>query len=153
MWAAQVAKNLSCYASSMDDCIFCKIVRGEIPLHKIYETEDTLAFLDIHPVAKGHALVIPKIHSSNIFDISASDWSAVAETTRIVAKVLETSLEADGVNLMMNNRASAGQVVFHPHIHLIPRFKGDDLKPWPHGSYAEGEATSMVNKIRKTLGK
>lgn len=136
----------------MKDCIFCKIVRGDIPSYKVYETAETLAFLDIHPVAKGHTLVIPKNHSRNIMDISAADWSHVAETVRVVAIGLEQALEADGVNLMMNNREHAGQVVDHPHVHIIPRFKGDDLKQWPHGSYAEGEADIVKEKIRSALG-
>jgi histidine triad (HIT) family protein len=136
----------------MNDCVFCKIVRGDIPSYRVYETDETLAFLDINPVAKGHTLVIPKgTDSSNVFDISSKDWSAVMETVRIVAIAVEKSLDADGVNLMMNNREHAGQVVFHPHIHLIPRFKGDGLTPWPHSTYAEGEAAMMQEKIKGAL--
>jgi histidine triad (HIT) family protein len=135
----------------MNDCIFCKIISGEFPSYKIYETDETLCFLDIHPVAKGHALVVPKKHSHNIFDVASDDWAHVTETVRIVAIALEKALEADGVNLMMNNREHAGQVVFHPHIHLIPRFKGDGLTLWPHGSYAEGEAEIVKEKIWTVL--
>ena len=136
----------------MNDCIFCKIASGDIPAAKLYETDETLAFLDINPVSRGHTLVIPKDpHSSNVFDISAQDWSTMMETVRIVARALEKALDADGVNLMMNNREHAGQVIFHPHIHLIPRFKGDGLKLWPHGSYAEGEAQIIQEKIRSVL--
>jgi histidine triad (HIT) family protein len=138
--------------SHMNDCIFCKIVSGDIPSFKVFETGETLAFLDIHPVAKGHTLVIPKNqNSSNIFDIAAHDWSAMMETARVVAIALERSLGADGVNLMMNNREHAGQVVFHPHVHLIPRFKGDGLTLWPHGSYKEGEAEEVQKKITAHL--
>ncbi|MBI5003766.1 HIT family protein [Candidatus Kaiserbacteria bacterium] len=133
------------------DCIFCKIVRGEIPSFKVYEDDDTLAFLDIHPVASGHTLVVPKVHATNIFDISSESWTAVSETTRKVAVAIERALEADGVNLMMNNREHAGQVVEHPHMHLIPRFKGDGLKLWPHGAYKEGEAENVQEKIRSVL--
>lgn len=136
----------------MNDCIFCKIVSGEIPSYKVYETNDTLAILDINPVAKGHVLVIPKgTSSSNIFDISASEWSAMMETVRVVSIALEKALDADGVNLIMNNREHAGQIIFHPHVHLIPRFKGDGLKQWPHRSYAEGEADAVKDKIRSAL--
>lgn len=129
------------------DCIFCKIVRGEIPSFKVYEDDDTLAFLDIHPVAPGHALVVPKEHATNIFDIAPESWAHVSETVRKVAIAIEGSLEADGVNLMMNNREHAGQIVEHPHVHLIPRFKGDGLKLWPHGAYKEGEAEDVKEKI------
>ena len=136
----------------MDDCIFCKIVSGEIPSYKVYETEKTLAILDINPVAKGHVLVIPKgSSSSNIFDISASEWASMMETVRVVAIALEKSLDADGVNLVMNNREHAGQIIFHPHVHLIPRFKGDGLKHWPPGSYTKGEADVVKEKIRSVL--
>lgn len=133
------------------DCIFCKIVRGEILSFKVYEDGDTLAFLDIHPVAPGHTLVVPKVHATNIFDITSESWAAVAETTRKVAIAIEGALESDGVNLMMNNREHAGQIVEHPHMHLIPRFKGDGLKLWPHGAYKEGEAEGVKEKIRGAL--
>ena len=135
----------------MNDCIFCKIIRDDLPSYKIYETDETLCFLDIHPVSKGHALIVPKNHSENLFDITAKDWASVSETARVVAIALEKSLDADGVNLGMNNREHAGQVVFHPHVHLIPRFKGDGLRTWPHDSYKEGEPETLAEKIRATL--
>lgn len=135
----------------MSDCIFCKIVAADLPSFKVYEDAHTLAFLDIFPVNKGHVLVIPKSHAGNIFEISAEAWAQVQETVRKVAAGLEKSLSADGVNLMMNNREHAGQVVHHAHVHLIPRFKGDGLKLWPHGKYAEGEADSVAEKIRTSL--
>lgn len=136
----------------MKDCVFCKIVAGELPAYQVYEDESTLAFLDIHPVASGHTLVIPKsANCSNIFDVSPEDWGAMCESARRVAIALEQALGADGVNVMMNNREHAGQVVDHPHIHLIPRFKGDGLKLWPHGAYKDGEAESLTEAIRSTL--
>ena len=135
----------------MPDCIFCKIFRGELPSYRIYEDEHTLAFLDIHPIMPGHALVIPKKHAENIFEISAEDWSHVQETVRKTAIALEKALSADGVNLMMNNREQAGQVVDHAHIHLIPRHKGDGLKLWPHKSYKEGEAEHIAEQVKAAL--
>ncbi len=133
------------------DCLFCKIVSGAIPSTKVYEDASTLAFLDIGPVASGHTLVVPKAHSTNIFDVLPQDWHAVTETARKVAIALDTALHADGVNVMMNNREHAGQTVHHPHIHLIPRFKGDGFTLWPHGSYAEGEAEAVAQKIRVAI--
>ncbi len=130
------------------DCIFCKIVRGELPSYKVYEDDATFAFLDIRPVNAGHTLVIPKKHSHNIFDIEPNDWAEVTETVRKVSIAIENGLRADGVNLAMNNREHAGQVVFHPHVHVIPRFKGDGLKLMPQRSYKEGEADSTLGKIR-----
>ena len=135
----------------MDDCIFCKIIRGELPSFKVYEDEDTLAFLDINPNHPGHALVIPKEHADNIFTISAESWAKVQETVRKVAKAVETGLGADGVNINMNNREHAGQVVMHAHVHLIPRFKGDGLKPWPHKPLDMKEGPVLAEKIREAL--
>jgi histidine triad (HIT) family protein len=135
----------------MNDCIFCKIVAGEMPAHKVYEDAQTLAFLDIRPVNAGHTLVVPKKHSTNIFDIEAEDWQAVAKTVRIVASAIEHSVNADGVNLAMNNREHAGQVVDHPHVHIIPRFKGDGLKLMPQRNYNAGEDSETAEKIRAAL--
>lgn len=136
----------------MKGCVFCKIVSGELPSYKIYEDKNTLAILDIHPVVSGHTLVIPKSDdATNILDIHPADWSAMAETARIVAIAIERALDAHGVNLMMNNREHAGQVIDHPHVHLIPRFKGDGLTLWPPGSYSEGEADSVAKKIRSFI--
>ena len=135
----------------MPDCIFCKIIRGELPSYKVYEDEKVLAFLDIRPVNAGHTLVVPKKHSTNIFDIAPEDWQAVTEVVRKVAIGIEKGLKADGVNIGMNNREHAGQVVHHPHVHVIPRFKGDGLKLMPQRSYLEGEADQTAEKLRATL--
>ncbi len=135
----------------MNDCLFCKIVRREIPADIVFEDDHTIAFLDIHPVSTGHTLVVPKEHATNIFDISSESWSHVSETVRIVARALERAVDGNGINLMMNNRENAGQVVDHPHVHVIPRFVGDGLRHWPHTSYGEGEAEAVAEKIRETL--
>lgn len=135
----------------MPDCIFCKIIRGELPSFKVYEDEHALAFLDIHPVNAGHTLVIPKKHSHNIFDIAPEDWAAVSEVVRTLSVAIEKGVSADGVNIAMNNREHAGQVVDHPHVHIIPRFKGDGLKLMPQRSYESGEAESTLAKIRGAL--
>ena len=137
--------------NSEASCVFCKIAAGDIPSHKLYEDEHVLAFLDLHPVHPGHALIIPKRHSKNIFEVSPEDWSAVAETTRKLAHAVDLSLESDGINVMMNNREHAGQTVHHAHVHVIPRFKGDGLRLWPQRSYKEGEAEAIAAKIRAAL--
>lgn len=122
-----------------------------MPSRTVYEDERTLAFLDIRPVSAGHTLVIPKEHSTNILDITRADWAAVAETVRIVSLAIDKGLGADGVNIGMNNREHAGQVVYHPHVHVIPRFKGDGLKLMPQRSYKEHEAEETLAKIRAAL--
>lgn len=133
------------------DCLFCKIAAREIPGQIVYEDEDTLAFLDINPVNPGHTLVIPKNHSIDIFEIADKDWAAVMRTSRIVAHALERALKPDGINLGMNNRAGAGQVIFHAHVHVMPRFKDDPHSLWQGRPYAEGEFAKMGDKLRAAL--
>lgn len=136
----------------MKNCVFCKIIRGELPAYKVYEDEKTLAFLDIKPVNPGHTLVVPKNETAqNIFDIPREDWGAMADVVHKISAAIERAMQADGVNIMMNNREHAGQVVDHPHIHIIPRFKGDGLRLWPHKEYKEGEAETVREKISRTL--
>ena len=139
------------YTFVMDDCLFCKIGARDIPASIIFENETSVAFLDIRPVNPGHTLVIPKAHATNIFDIDSESWSAVAETARRAAIAITQALNADGVNFVMNNREYAGQAINHPHMHVIPRFKNDGLKLWPHKSYSEGEEKVVAEKIRAAL--
>lgn len=110
----------------MSDCLFCKIVSGEIPSSKVYEDDQVLAFLDITQVTKGHTLVIPKAHFRNILDLT--DQAAAALFARVpkIARHLQKQLGASGVNLINNNETTAGQTVFHTHLHLLPRFDETD---------------------------
>ncbi|OGG60331.1 hypothetical protein A3C86_04990 [Candidatus Kaiserbacteria bacterium RIFCSPHIGHO2_02_FULL_49_16] len=135
----------------MSDCVFCKIVKGEIPSFKVREDDSTLAFLDIHPVNPGHTIVIAKRHSRNIFDVLPEDWDAVTKSVRKLSGVIEKALDADGININMNNREHAGQVVDHLHVHIIPRFKGDGFKLWHQSSYKDGEAVLVQEKILAQL--
>ena len=135
----------------MTDCIFCKISKGEIPSRKIYEDDKIFAFLDIAPVNKGHALVIPKEHSENLLTMSEESAKDVFASVKKVADAVKKGVNADGVNIGMNNEPAAGQVVFHAHIHIIPRFKDDGLKLWPQGKYAEGEGEEVQKKIASFL--
>ena len=105
------------------DCIFCKIVAGEIPAHKVYEDDDSLAFLDIRPAGRGHTLVIPKQHAADIFDISPASLAATMASAQRVAGMLRSKLNPDGMNVYHNNDAAAGQEVFHFHLHLLPRWE------------------------------
>jgi histidine triad (HIT) family protein len=116
------------------DCIFCKIVADDIPSHKVYEDDATLAFLDISPASRGHTLVIPKEHAADVYEISSEALSSVAYAVQHVARRLQRMLQADGLNILQNNGFAAGQTVFHYHVHLIPRWQGDRvLKPWQPG--------------------
>ena len=132
-------------------CIFCKIVGGELPAFKIYEDDLTLAFLTIQPTNTGHTLVIPKEHAANVFEVSAETWGKVQETVRKVAHAVEKGVGAEGLNINMNNREHAGQIVDHIHIHLIPRFKNDGLILFPHHDQRDDEGESVAAKIRAKI--
>lgn len=136
---------------SMESCIFCKIVRGEIPSYKVYEDEDVLAFLDIRPVNPGHTLVIPKDHFENIYTLPDETIARLSLAIKKVAIAVKHGVDADGINLSMNNEAPAGQVIFHAHIHIIPRTNDDGLKLWPQHDYKEHEARDVADQIRKAL--
>ena len=136
----------------MDDCIFCKVLKNEIPSTKVYEDEKTLAFLDISPVNYGHALVIPKSHSENLLSMKDDDLFAMVKTAQKVADAIMKGLKADGFNLGMNNYKAAGQLVMHSHIHVIPRFKNDGLKlNWPNKKYETGKSKETAEKLMKFL--
>lgn len=136
----------------MLDCIFCKIVRGEIPCAKIYEDELVLSFLDINPISRGHALVIPKNHYATLFDASEEDLKACMAAAKIVARAVYDGVGAAGLNLLQNNYRAAGQLVDHVHFHLIPRNAGDDfMRSWPAKSYGEGEMQKVLNAVKTKL--
>lgn len=113
-----------------NDCIFCKIVSGEIPSFKVYEDENTFAFLNINPSSNGHTLVIPKNHAENIMTIESADFSHLMETVRLLSSKIEKAVSANGINININNREAAGQSVFHSHVHIIPRYVDDSLAIW-----------------------
>jgi len=112
-----------------DDCIFCKIVAGELPATRIDEDERTLAFMDIAPWTRGHALVIPKAHATDLGEIGEEDLAAVAAMAKRVALRQKERLGAEGVNLLNAFGAAAWQTVFHFHMHVIPRYGGDGMQP------------------------
>lgn len=109
----------------MDDCIFCKIIAGDIPARTVYEDDDVLAFLDANPLARGHTLVVPKSHHERIDDLPAADREIVFETLGRLAPTVEAAVDADGINVGMNDGEAAGQEIPHVHGHLVPRFEGD----------------------------
>jgi histidine triad (HIT) family protein len=109
--------------------VFAKILRGEFPCHKIYEDEHVLAFLDIMPRAPGHTLVIPKAPARNILDVTDEDYMHVARATRRIARAAMSAFKADGITVQQFNEAAGGQVVFHLHVHIMPRHDGIALLP------------------------
>lgn len=136
----------------MDDCVFCRMVAGEIPVVKVYEDPAVLAFLDIGPVSDGHTLVIPKAHCAKVHE---SDPEILAEVWRRLGRIagaIVAAMDADGYNVLCNNGRAAGQVVDHLHFHIIPRRTGDGVfERWPAYKYREGRIVEIAEKIRKSL--
>ena len=133
----------------MSDCIFCKIANGEIPSATLYEDEDFRVILDLGPASKGHALILPKAHAANIYEIS-DDMAAKA---MILAKKMATkmteALKCDGFNIVQNNGEPAGQTVFHFHMHLIPRYEGDQLGiTWKPGTLTDEVKNEILEKLK-----
>ena len=111
-----------------DDCIFCKIVAGEIPAHRVDEDERTIAFMDLNPWTRGHALVIPREHSANLYEIGEADLAATAAAAQRLARRMKERLGCDGINLINSCEPAAWQTVFHFHVHVIPRYDDDPLQ-------------------------
>ena len=110
-----------------DECLFCKIARGEIPSKKIYEDNDSIAFLDINPANRGHCLIIPKKHFENIYDIDDRTLEKLMVTAKNLSKIIKDKLACNGINIVQNNERHAGQIVNHFHIHIIPRYENDNV--------------------------
>ncbi|HEY4519988.1 MAG TPA: HIT family protein [Candidatus Paceibacterota bacterium] len=132
----------------MGTCIFCSIATKKVPADIVYEDEHTLAFLDAKPANPGHTLIIPKKHTENIFDIDAESWEHMARAARRVAPKVVEGTSAHGLNLIVNNGGAASQLVFHAHMHLVPRFEGDGLTSWHGRSYVGNESAMIAEKIR-----
>jgi histidine triad (HIT) family protein len=136
----------------VDNCIFCKIIKGEIPSTKIHEDDRTYAFMDINPGTQGHSLVIPKAHAADIHDISEEDLAAVIKTAQKVAKAAKKALGCTGVNLVQSSGATAFQSVFHLHFHVIPRTEGDGVRlPWTPKPGDKGEIAATAQKLTQAL--
>lgn len=132
--------------------VFAKILRGEIPCHKVYEDEHTLAFMDVMPQADGHTLIIPKTPARNMLDAAPEQLAAVIATTQRIAKAAKAAFSAPGVLVMQFNETAAGQTVFHLHFHVIPRFEGETLRAHGGGMADHGVLAGHAQKIRAALG-
>jgi histidine triad (HIT) family protein len=132
--------------------VFAKILRGEIPSHKVYEDANTLAFMDVMPQADGHTLVVPKEGAANIFDLSPGMAAHLVQTTQIVARAVKSAFNAPGVMILQLNGADAGQSVFHIHFHIIPRWSGLELKFHARGMADAAVLKAHAEKIRSALG-
>ncbi len=136
----------------MGDCVFCKMVAGEIPVTKIYEDQSVLAFLDIGPVSDGHTLVIPKQHCVRVDQCDPHVIAQVGACLGKIAAAVVKAMGAEGYNVLCNNGKVAGQVVEHVHFHIIPRMSGDGVfTQWPAYKYAEGQIGQIAEKICRSF--
>jgi histidine triad (HIT) family protein len=131
--------------------IFARILRGELPAYKVYEDEKALAFLDIMPRAPGHTLILPKAHARNILDISPDDLAHVAKVTQKIAQAAMKAFDADGITVQQFNEPAGGQVVFHLHIHVIPRKTGIALKPPASQKETPEALAAHTDKLKAAL--
>ena len=133
----------------MSDCLFCKIVDGVVPSRKIFENDNCYAFLDIFPAAKGHTLVIPKKHFSDIHEVDAQSYALVAAAAKEVADILHAKLGSAGTTIFQMNREAGWQTVFHLHMHVIPRWEGDSLhKPWDIAAATDEQLTEVLHLLQ-----
>lgn len=135
----------------MNDCIFCKIIKKEIPCEVVFENNDVLAFLDISPVSHGHTLVVPKAHFDNFVKTPHDVVCKCVDAIKKIAPAIVSATGSEGFNIELNNGSAAGQVVFHTHFHIIPRLSNDGLVNWTHQKYGAGEAAKIQKLIVHAL--
>lgn len=135
-----------------DSCIFCRIAAGKIPCHKVYEDDQILAFLDIGPIVRGHTLVIPKSHCTNVMDVSPELNAAIAAKIPALARAVTAAVNAPACHVLTNCNPQASQSVMHLHYHILPRFDGDKYKlPWPAGKLEIAEAQDLLTRVKNNL--
>ena len=135
----------------MSDCIYCKIIAGDLPSYKIYEDDQVLAFLDINPVSPGHTLIIPKVHIENCLQNNEEDLVAVTKTMKKIAPAILSAVGADSMNFTTNCGRASGQIVFHTHFHIIPRFAADEHQKWEPMKGLQEDLEVTVKKIKSEL--
>jgi len=144
------AQESTLYSDAMSECIFCKIVEGYLPSHKVFENDDCYAFLDIFPAGRGHTLVIPKKHVRDIHEADALTYSKVAAAAKDVADLLAAKLGSEGTTVFQMSREAGWQTVFHLHMHVIPRWKDDGLhKPWDIEPANDADLREVLQQITK----
>jgi len=134
------------------DCIFCKIIEGKIPCNKVYENKDVLAFLDMSPVNRGHVLIVPKKHSETLLDTDEQVLCKIIKATKKISNGVMKAVNANGINIIVNNFKAAGQIVPHMHMHIVPRFSSDGFTyTEPKKKFSESEMQKVAENIRKAL--
>lgn len=137
----------------MDNCIFCKIASGEIPAATLYEDDQFRVILDLGPASKGHALILPKNHYADLFEIPQETAEKAMAVAKKMGTALKEALGCDGLNVVQNNGEAAGQTVFHFHMHLIPRYQNDHAGvTWTPGTLTDEVKEEVLAKVKKALG-
>lgn len=134
-----------------NDCIFCKIISGEIPSYKVYEDDKVLAFLDINPINPGHTLLIPKEHYENTLETPDELLQHMLATVKKITPAILQAVGVEAWNLGVNSGKESGQIVFHTHWHIMPRFESDGHQHWHGKPYQEGEAEEVTKKIKNNI--
>ena len=135
-----------------DDCIFCKLANGEIPTNALYEDDIVKVIFDANPAAKGHVLILPKEHFDNIYELDDDTAAHVFKVATKISKAYKKALDFDGLNIVQNNGECAGQTVFHFHMHLIPRYKGDQVGiTWHPGELSDADKEEILLKVKEQL--
>lgn len=135
-----------------DDCIFCKLANGEIPTNALYEDDIVKVIFDANPAAKGHVLILPKEHFDNIYELDDDTAAHVFKVATKISKAYKKALDFDGLNIVQNNGEVAGQTVFHFHMHLIPRYKGDQVGiTWHPGELNDADKEEILLKVKEQL--
>jgi len=135
----------------MNDCVFCKIIKKEIPADFVYENDKIVAFLDIHPSNKGHTLVVPREHHADLLETPDDVLADILSRTKKIAPAIMNTVGAQGFNSIFNTKPAAGQVIFHTHMHIIPRFTNDGLKHWPEKHMSAEELKKVASEIKAQL--
>ena len=135
----------------MSDCVFCRIIAGDLPCHEIYRDDSLICFLDIAPASPGHTLIVPLAHHDDLFSMSEQALAAVAEFSRRFAPLLKSHCDADGVGVYQFNGAEAGQTVFHYHMHLVPAYAGRPAKAHGREPGNPKELAELAGQLRNTL--
>lgn len=133
------------------DCIFCKIISGDIPGYKVYEDEKIIAFFDILPISPGHTIIVPKNHVPDVEGLSEDEMTAMSLAVKKIGNAVLNGLDVKGYSVFLDNKSAANQHVPHVHFHLVPRAEGDGLERWPQSGYGEGEAEHCLSKITQHL--
>lgn len=135
-----------------DDCIFCKIAKGEIPSATVYETPKLKVMMDVSPANKGHVLIVTKEHFDNIYQLDAETGASLFSLATVVAKAIKEETNCEGMNILQNNGEVAGQTVNHFHLHLIPRYKDDDVTiSWKQGESEAAEREAFAKALKKRI--